>query len=392
MSSNTSNQPSNHVNTTRGISPNTTVLFDALDQLTTTKNSQSCEKEASQEAAPSTESDTLNEEAEILFVDSDGVAEIDPIKKATLQDVVISALPITPFKRYNKKNGPPHKSICSKLVSILGIAPSKLSIVFLRNFCRREHILSKVRNPQKGMCAHAIAEAKLHPPIIPSPKKKKELIKLNGVNRKRYINVLFTETINEELNYRGAVLTKEELAAGVREDEYLHRAIVKEYNNNEKHKEDAYPNLILCPGDPAVFEGPIVWMQSKQTFEDIIGKYDICLNNWKVFGGDENSLKPFSDFVKNHYTLLYFHEHAYAFPHVYEKMAGNLPEGVFYESTSGRVRPLLRWRLQKRRERRIGTNAKQQRSVPRFLLPQTQSWKLDKNISISTKTPCLRRR
>ena len=70
---------------------------------------------------------------------------IDPLEKATLADVVISALSDHPFKKSNakKNNGVPDPQNCSKLVSILGIDPFKLKLDALRRFARKLRAIEK---------------------------------------------------------------------------------------------------------------------------------------------------------------------------------------------------------------------------------------------------------
>jgi len=136
-------------------------------------------------------------------------------------------------------------------------------------------------------------------------------------------------------------LTKDELTAGIKKDETLHRAIIKEYNDTDKNNDDAFPHL-ECEGDPAIFDGPLLWTQSKKALSDLVSEYDHCYANWKKSGNhgdfdpekdpDDKRPIPFSRFVQGNHSLLCTHEYVYAFPNIFEKIAVDLPPRAFRES------------------------------------------------------------
>jgi len=76
--------------------------------------------------------------------------------------------------------------------------------------------------------------------------------------------VLFSDNkIRPLLATRGTPLTKEELTKGFKTNEYMHRAIIKQYNNPELRNSDPFPRLLLKT--KCLLEGkPILWTTSKK--------------------------------------------------------------------------------------------------------------------------------
>ena len=104
---------------------------------------------------------------------------------------------------------------------------------------------------------------------------------------------------------------------------------------------DVWPTLCLGRSThPEDFEGPITWQQSKKCLRDLVNDYEICFINWKKsgnhgsFGETDDPRLPFSNFIQNNNSLLYLHEYVYQFPHIFEKITGDLPNGAFSESTT----------------------------------------------------------
>jgi len=182
-------------------------------------------------------------------------------------------------------------------------------------------------------CAFAIVEAKENPPKK-LPKKKAP----SKINRLRYFNVIFSDECREPLSMKGA--------KGIKTDEKLHKLIIKEYNNPDKHNEFAWPQLRRgVDGDP-VFDpktGPIVWTQSLEALDKVLKDYEDCVLNWELsknhkafrnYDPSQPSL-PFSRFIQADTALLYVHEFDLLYPNVFEMAMGKLPPGVFSESIKG---------------------------------------------------------
>ena len=278
---------------------------------------------------------STTEEASETLIDAEvevqRVVNAPDFTKGSMSDVEVSVDKKTPFQKWNKKKkGPIDPNILSKLVSIRGIPPFEISTSNLRKFCTAVGIQGQSSTTKKA-CCEAIVDATVNPP------RKKEVVKVNRINRKRYINALFSDSIRPKLATRGESVSKDDMTDGFKTDEILHRSIIKEYNNPEKCNGDAYPHLRNCQGNPSKFVGHILWTQSRTTLSALLKEYEVCLNNWKLSGnhggfGDEGR-KPFSDFIQNVNSLLYLHEFVYSFPNVFEGITGELPEGAASEST-----------------------------------------------------------
>ena len=59
----------------------------------------------------------------------------DPIKTATLEDVLLSSELLVPFKKFSEKKKEPDESNSSFLASIAGVSPLQLNVNDLRHFC-----------------------------------------------------------------------------------------------------------------------------------------------------------------------------------------------------------------------------------------------------------------
>ncbi len=153
--------------------------------------------------------------------------------------------------------------------------------------------------------------------------------KRHSINKKRYINVLYSDIIRPRLEEKGRQLTKDELTEGIKQDENLHRAICGEYNKSELYAEDLHPDVGM-KGSAALDNKPIVWQQSKDFLNVLTKAYEEAHRNWKKSGNHGN----FPDFVhgnKNLY-LVYLHEFDSSYPGFLDKMTGKLPDDVFRES------------------------------------------------------------
>ena len=206
----------------------------------------------------------------------------NPIDTATMNDVVVSKDNLTPFVKINQRlKGPPDPAKCSRLSSIAGFAPSDINTGFLRKFCTRMSIrvVGGGSSPSKPMLVNAIIDAKENP-----PKESQQPTTTNEPNRKRYCNVIFSDHIAPLLARRGECLTKDEMTEGLKMDENLHREIVKDYNDDSKHNEEAWPDVAPACPHPSDFDGPLLWTQSAAELKDIIREHEGVFWMWKRSG------------------------------------------------------------------------------------------------------------
>ena len=297
------------------------------------------DKEANQVAAESLLD--LHSEVQVLKVSSKH--RINPLVKATLELVVTSVQPDTAVKKVNpKKQKNPNNYY--RVVTINGVSPKDISLDEVWQFASQMGVKGQKHKTKKANF-DTIATTKDNPPATTEKKSKAEP-SLNHVNRKRYFNVLFCDEIQPKLALRGQSLTKEQMTEGLKTDELLHKEIILEYNNKEKHNMIAHK--VGCWGaHPSKF-APITWQQSKETLSAVVREYEKCFNNWKLSGnhrgfgengeegegegeGEPPELKPFSDFTYVN-SLLYLHKFVYQFPDVLLKVFGELPKWAFRES------------------------------------------------------------
>ena len=255
------------------------------------------------------------------------------IADASLKHVEFSDEAKTPTKKTH--NDDPR--YLTKLVSIDGLSPLELNLDALRGFASRCSVPGTRKMCKRDVCEE-IAKAAKNPPSVVAVKAE---TRKNAVNRKRYCNVIFSDTVRPLLMTRGESLSKADLTDGFKTDEILHRRICTEYNNSDNHNDDAHPHLKNCRGNPKTFAGPILWEQSKKTLRYIVKEYEQCFYNWKLSGnhgefGDTAGIDqriPFENFIQNNNSLLYLHEFVYQYPNIFSKVTEELPVGAFTEST-----------------------------------------------------------
>ena len=151
-------------------------------------------------------------------------------------------------------------------MSIAGIDPILMTVQELQKFCTQEKI-------KLGQNCHQIPEEKINPTKKEAPPKKQH----NTVNLKRLVNVMFSEeTIVPMLATKEELLTKDEMAEGLKTDQVLNEAAVFECNILDKYNKDEHPELeqsCRCSPHPTDFAGSITWQQSLSTMKSIICKY-----------------------------------------------------------------------------------------------------------------------
>ena len=129
---------------------------------------------------------------------AEGMSDPFSIEKLTMGDVKIAAAPTAPSGRASKKlAGPRDPEKHSRLESIGNVSPVNIKAEQLRMFCTREGIRKadgKQCTGRKKTMVHAIAHAKLHPEACWVPKKL-EVARRNAINRKRYMNVMFSKNV-----------------------------------------------------------------------------------------------------------------------------------------------------------------------------------------------------
>ena len=181
---------------------------------------------------------------------------------------------------------------------------------------------------------HSLVEFYLNP-TMESDSEDVDSSKKIVLNRRRYLNVLFSDTIRPHVALKGKSLSKDDLTAGLKTDQELHMLISEEYNtpNVALYSGNAFPLLKLGRNcDASVFD-EITWQKSLQLFKHLSNEYDKCFHNWKLSGhhGDfpdevgviAGSVKlPFEKFVMGNNSLTYMHEYVFQFPEVLSSITG----------------------------------------------------------------------
>mmetsp|Transcript_9670 Transcript_9670/g.24094 ORF Transcript_9670/g.24094 Transcript_9670/m.24094 type:complete len:440 (+) Transcript_9670:124-1443(+) len=263
------------------------------------KKKHSKEKEASTSAS----SDRIAASALAELTDTE-VEVSNLIRDATIGDAEVSDESVNPVKRINQKNNKNDPGEYTRLVSISDIPVVKINLDDLRKFASRNNI-PRMRRLNKKKACDAIAQ------FVLKPLAAKKGRKTSSVVRKRYYNVLFSDTIVPLIASR---------------DDSLHEKIVLEYNNSSKYNEDAYPDL-PCRGS-AESNSPITWEQSRKTLNDTIRDYEVCFNSWRRSGNHVG----FESCIEGKQHLLYLHQFVFSFPNVFEKIAGKFLDDAFRES------------------------------------------------------------
>ena len=157
------------------------------------------------------------------------------------------------------------------------------------------------------------------------------------VDRRQYLNVIFSDLIRPHLAMMGQSLDKDELTAGKKTDQEVHELIVREYDDrdNIEYTRNAFPLLPSVRTNENDKFDNIVWQKSSQILKYLTNEYDRCFHNWKLSGhhGDfpdepgavPNSAKqPFEDYILGNKSLLYMHEFIFQFPDILATITGEL--------------------------------------------------------------------
>jgi len=261
---------------------------------------------------------------------------------ATLCDVVVTLAFVNPSDKSKSLDK------MTRLQSIMGVQIYRITLDLLRRFASKYRSVPHQNKRKKAVCEFIVKlviefqEDKIQlddeGALIVSPVDVDDVghQKIHHMNRKRYINVMFSDAIVPLLLRRGESLTKEHLQEGIKTDQPLHEAIIKQYNTEGLHDDDAWPSVGL-KGSAELKLKPIHWKQSQKTLANLIREYEKCFVNFKKSGnhgdfGEAEQGSPFADFVQNNQSLLYLHQFVYKYPHVLDKITGSLPSQVFSES------------------------------------------------------------
>ena len=120
-----------------------------------------------------------------------------------------------------------------------------------------------------------------------SPKKEVKEVNKHSctINRRRYLNVIFSDLIRPLLATKGMSLTKGELTEGLKQDQILHTKIAEEYNKDiPEYAGNAFPDIAQGRMINASYYDKINWQKSKATFTCLSNEYDKVFYNWKRSG------------------------------------------------------------------------------------------------------------
>jgi len=257
-------------------------------------------------------------------------------------EVTIEATnPVTKLPKKKRNNIP---TALTSLKSIEGIAVQDMLLIEMRIFCRNNNIPGGRKLKKEDLCDLILQYSSKFARFGPTfePEDIKPSIE-KPISRYRYANVIMGENCRPFIATRGKPLNKDELTDGMKTDEELHRLIATEYNDrsNKHYGTNAFPSQKIR-ANSFVFSS-ITWQKSMSTLKDYMKEYEYAFNKWKLSGThevmEENiskivANKPFSDFSNNAGAILYIHEFVYAFPSVFQKSIGTLPETAFSESIS----------------------------------------------------------
>ena len=260
---------------------------------------------------------------------------VNPLVNATMDDVKLTE-EATNMVAANRK------SSMTRLHSIKNVLITQIETKSLRLFCGKIGI-SGVRSVGKLVIANKIVECKesgswkeLEASAAAKKKKKADENKKVTVNRKRFINVLFSDTVRPKLASLGETLDRADLDRGLKSDQDFYELVASEYNKGHValYGRDAFPHLPIGRSVPPSHFQPIDWVKAKEVLKSLLNDYDRCFRNWKQSGFHDNEIPtsvvdmteqaavPFADFAKNSSIMLYMHEFVFQHPNILEKVSG----------------------------------------------------------------------
>jgi len=163
------------------------------------------------------------------------------------------------------------------------------------------------------------------------------------VNQFRLANVIFSDELKEDMNARGACLTKEELDLGLKTDQKLYQKIADEYNKKDVPDYDKlqYSYLdVQGRNVPSNFD-PITWNDVKTSFKTVVAELEKCRNNFETSGTNDSDVEEeiehgglkLRSFTNKQY-ILYWNMFAEDNPDLFKNMSGELAPDVFNETGS----------------------------------------------------------
>ena len=258
-----------------------------------------------------------------------------PLQNVTMEEVVATNKATNIIANNRKSQG-------TRLKSINNVSVIKIGLKHLRIFCTQMGIKGMRKKAKLAIC-DAIAEAKVSGSYIQLQKeaedqnKNKEKGNSNAImNRRRFINVLFSDLIRPKLATLGKSLEKNEIDAGLKSDQLFHEAVLVEYNNKSvaEYGQNAFPNLTKGRSvPPSHFQEIDDWKKSRDYLKHLCKEYDKCFKDWKQSGFHDKEIptdirdmtevadKPFENFA-NSAAILYMHEYVYQYPNILSKVNG----------------------------------------------------------------------
>ena len=282
-------------------------------------------------------SDTI---PDVIEVSSESVREcltVNPIQDATMEDVVLTEEPVN-IVASNRK------SSLTRLKSINAIEILKIDTKNLRLFCTRVGI-SGVRSAGKMDICNKIVASKasgsykeLEKNLEAEGNKKATAKKKVSVNRKRFLNVLFSDKVRPNFAIMGEVLDRSDLDRGMKSGQDFYELIAEEYNKGEiaAYGKDVFPNTVKGRSVPPSHFQPIDWTKVKDILKILLNDYDKCFKAWKHSGFHDKDIPtdivemtnaaviPFVDFAKNSSIVMYMHEYVYMYPNILDKVSGKV--------------------------------------------------------------------
>ena len=228
-------QPDNESDNSDVASTASSVLLSSSSSLQTTSN-----------AASTTASSSSICEKDVTVVEKPVEKEDDPLNEKYMEDVLVTETARNPLSGNRK-------SVLTKLHSIGDIPIGDIGVRSLKSFCARVGIVGQRKKTKKDV-ADKIVEAKTSSFVqLKDRKGKKELVKVEGgnkrvvINRRRLLNVIFSDMVRPKLAEVGATLTKAELDKHMKQDQHFHETVASEYNKKGviAYDKNAFPRLLL---------------------------------------------------------------------------------------------------------------------------------------------------
>lgn len=192
-------------------------------------------------------------------------------KETKFNDVIITDESTNPLSA-NKK------SVTTRLKSILLVPIANVRNADLRFVAKSIGIKGMSRTKKLEVC-NVIVEWVSNPSNDKSNEDVSEDVNANDdvdldtsssrcrINRRRYLNVMFSDIVRPAIATKGASLTKDQLTEGLKQDQILHTLISGEYNKQiDEYAGDAFPDIEKGRYSDAGLFVPITWQKSKQTF------------------------------------------------------------------------------------------------------------------------------